>query len=341
MTVITIDEDYAGIRFDKYLRKHFPGASSGFLYKMLRKKNIVLNGKKATGSETLKNADEIKVFFSEETYQKMRQSDDGASNFLRLAAIRTVPDIIFEDENILLLNKPAGILSQKAKPEDISLNETALSYLIHKGELSEEQMRSFRPSVMNRLDRNTSGITAFAKTYEGARYLADGLKSHSIKKEYAALVIGECGLSGQLHGYIKKDPASNLSKIVDASEGGAKAVAMEIMGSVRYDGYTLLSIELLSGRSHQIRAWLSALGYPIAGDVKYGKAENAAGRRGKQGNGRSYKQGNAQLKGTNVRGIPVTRQLLHARRLCFPDGRVFTADYPDDFARVITALENR
>lgn len=343
MTVITIQEDYAGIRCDKFLRKHFPGASSGFLYKMLRKKNILLNGKRASGSETLAASDEIKVFFSDETYCKLRSTEAESSDFAKLASIRTAPDIVFEDANILLLNKPSGLLSQKAKPQDISLNELALSYLIRKGELTEAQMASFRPSVMNRLDRNTSGIVAFAKTYEGARFLSDGLKEHSIRKEYAALVEGDCGLSGMLHGYLSKDTKRNVSRILDAPEHGAKEVAMRVLGSKRYDGHTLLTIELLTGRSHQIRAHLAAMGFPIVGDGKYGSINGRIIASVGCATERDHSQGSGKMgrRGCNVCNIRVTHQLLHARCLYFPDGRVFTADYPADFVKVIDTLENR
>ncbi len=326
MVKVTISGEFDGLRFDKFLQRHLPSAGTGFLHKMLRKKNIVLNGKKATGSERLAANDEVSIFFSDETYAKMRQDARAKEqgDYLALSQIRDYPDVLYENEDYMVLNKPAGTLSQKAVRTDVSLNEQMLAYLIYTGFLTEEKMALFRPSVMNRLDRNTSGIVVAAKTYAGARFLSESLASRSIHKEYKALVYGEGPAVGKLQAYLLKEVESNVATISQKPLPGAKKVAMHITDVVNAKGYSLLTIELLTGRSHQIRAWLSHLGHPIVGDRKYAA--------------KKIPPQTSESCGTHKTDIPplrAGRQLLHARRLVMPDGREFVAEYPDDFAGVL------
>ena len=142
MKEIKITSLEAGQRLDRVLQKYLSRASAGFLYKMLRKKNITLNGKKAEGKEKLKEGDTIRLYFAQETLEKFapqKESDDWP---------RTRLDIVYEDDQILLLNKPAGMLTQKAAPSDVSLNEYAIGYLLDSGALTAESLASFRPSVL-------------------------------------------------------------------------------------------------------------------------------------------------------------------------------------------------
>lgn len=181
MYKITITEREAGQRLDKYLHRLLPNAEKGFLYKMLRKKNITLNDRKADGSEKTAAGDSVKIFFAQDTLSKFmgKETDGGAlssasktphsvsdygSAYRKLSNIQ----VIYENDHILLLDKPAGVLSQKADKLDLSLNEWLIGYLLEKGGLSAEDLTFFRPSVCNRLDRNTSGIVLCAKTLKGA-----------------------------------------------------------------------------------------------------------------------------------------------------------------------------
>ncbi|MFV0240359.1 MAG: pseudouridine synthase, partial [Lacrimispora sphenoides] len=151
MQSLIVSKNEAGQRLDKLLSKYLNLAEKSFLYKMMRKKNITLNGRKCEGSEKLAEGDEVKLFLSDETIEKFSQ--------VKLQEVKKVSlNIIYEDEHILLVNKPAGMLSQKAKESDESLVEYMIDYLVSGGQLSTEQLRSFRPSVCNRLDRNTSGL---------------------------------------------------------------------------------------------------------------------------------------------------------------------------------------
>ena len=156
MQEIKITEQEAGQRFDKLLGKYLNKAPKSFLYKMLRKKNITLNGKKASGNEKLAKGDCVKLFLSDETIQKFSEAFSGYTNVSL--------DILYEDADIILINKPVGMLSQKAARSDESLVEHLISYLIQSHALTEEDLRTFRPSICNRLDRNTSGIVAAGKS---------------------------------------------------------------------------------------------------------------------------------------------------------------------------------
>ena len=152
MQEIKITENQAGQRFDKFLFKYFKEATSGFIYKMLRKKNIVLNGKKSDGKEKLNVGDSIKIFMADDTILKFRGET-------KVDIVKPIDlDIVYEDDNVLIINKQSGMLSQKAEASDVSVNEYIISYLVSTNKLSEEQLKTFKPGVCNRLDRNTSGL---------------------------------------------------------------------------------------------------------------------------------------------------------------------------------------
>ena len=154
MKEITIQKNEAGQRFDKFLAKYMNQAPKSFFYKMLRKKNITLNGKKAAGNEILKLNDTVRLFLSDETIQKFSgtiQQSPGDPDWILAHAGKEL-SIIYEDESTIFLNKPAGMLSQKAKPDDISMVEHLIAYLLNSGQISKEELRTFHPSVCNRLD---------------------------------------------------------------------------------------------------------------------------------------------------------------------------------------------
>ena len=160
MKEFQITENEAGQRFDKYLAKLLRNAPKSFFYKMLRKKNITLNGRKATGNEKLNTGDQIRLFLSDETFSKFSQQEQTARAVTDL-------DIIYEDTDILLINKPAGMLSQPDDTKEPSMVEYLIGYLLQNGSLTEENLRTFHPSVCNRLDKNTSGVIAAGKSLAG------------------------------------------------------------------------------------------------------------------------------------------------------------------------------
>lgn len=266
MQQIQIDEMQSGQRLDRFLSKYLSEAGTGFLYKMMRKKNIVLNGKKCEGSEKLKAGDEIKLFFADETIEKFKNpamkqkplvvEQEGSLN------------ILYENEHILILNKPAGVLSQKAAASDVSMNEYIRGYLAKKGELPEN--RVFMPSVCNRLDRNTSGIITAGKTVYGAQRLSEAFKSRDVEKYYLCVVQGVVTDRLKTDGYLIKDEKSNKVKILNHEAPGSEHIVTEYIPVTNNGKYSLLKVRLYTGKPHQIRAHLAFLGHPLAGDYKYG-----------------------------------------------------------------------
>ncbi len=315
MKSFTVTSNEENQRFDKYLKRLLPNAGSGFLYKMLRKKNIVLNGKKADGTEVIHAGDEIKVFFSDETLEKFMGKTEIIQN--DIPDYCTLPmsgiQVIYEDDDILIVNKPINMLSQKAKPTDISANEILLGYLMREGKISQESLRMFKPSVCNRLDRNTTGLLLMGKTLHGAQTLSEGLKKRTIQKYYRAVVHGHLADSISLHGYLKKDSAINkVSLLPDNPEHDPDLVPIhtDIRPLSYKNGCTVVEVHLITGKTHQIRAHLASIGHPIIGDPKYG---------------------NEAINEEYRKNYRVKCQMLHAFRVEMPDGRIFVAPLPNNY----------
>lgn len=316
MILLRVTKNDAGQRFDKYLKRQLKEAPNSFLYKMLRKKNIVLNGRRAAGSELLCENDEIKLFLSEETYEKF--CGDGCASVKAAldinissykAAYKSLKGIetVFENEHVLILNKPAGILSQKARREDLSTNEWLIGYLLETGFTSLKALLTFKPSVCNRLDRNTSGLLVCGKTLTGSRYMSSIIKDKSLAKYYYALITGHADIDIRMSGWLCKDAENNKVTIYqnetaipslrknEAEYIDTSFKAVKLINALGSD-ITLIEVRLFTGKTHQIRAQLSAMGYPIIGDRKYGSEKI-----------------NRKFYDTGVRN-----QLLHAYKLVFP-----------------------
>lgn len=325
MKLVIINESEAGQRLDKYLNKLLKEAGKSFLYKMLRKKNITLNNKKADGSEHLQAGDEIRLFFSDETFEKFSgKPQPPVPETHRPSAAKLPPvKIIYQDSDVMIVNKPAGILSQKATADDVSLNEYILQYLLKKEKVTRESIAVFRPSVCNRLDRNTSGIVTAGITYRGARELSNMLRDRSADKRYLALVKGVLKRPAHLRGWLIKDRENNLVTVQSRQADDAQEIETDYTPLGDNGRMTLLEIHLITGKSHQIRAHLASTGHPVIGDTKYGEeAVNSWYHRTYHGH----------------------FQLLHSWKLSFPAdschleglaGRTFRASLPDNFTRVL------
>lgn len=299
----------AGQRFDKYLAKCLPNAEKGFIYKMLRKKNITLNGKKAEGSEKINAGDRVNIFFSDGTFEKFAGKKDGNSeksvNTVQASQAVKIKNrenqyakffphgfksaILYEDDNILIVNKPSGLLSQKAKPADISLIEYITEYLTDTGYLSAVGSNSgnnssnndsnnsgntFKPGICNRLDRNTSGIVVAGKTVKGLQVMSEAFRQRTLEKYYICMVKGEFRQSCRVSGFLYKDGATNKVTVYDSGDrnipDGAVPIETEYFPRFGNRSVTLLKVHLITGKTHQIRSHLEYLKYPIVGDLKYG-----------------------------------------------------------------------
>lgn len=263
MQVIKVNQNEAGQRLDKLLTKYLNEAPKSFLYKMLRKKNITLNGKKAEGNEKLNLGDEIKLFLAEETIEKFSKHSAQTTSNIKL-------DIIYENEHVLMINKPAGMLSQKAKDTDISLNESIISYMIEQYKMTPEELRTFRPAVCNRLDRNTSGIVIAGKTLLGLQEMSKLLRDRTLNKYYRCIVKGLITEKKLIDGWLYKNEKLNKVTVLDKEREGASYIKTEYIPIAHGKDITMLEVKLLTGRSHQIRAHLASIGHGIIGDYKYG-----------------------------------------------------------------------
>lgn len=321
MKEIRVNRNEAGQRFDKLLAKYLREAPSSFIYKMLRKKNILLNDSKAEGREILREGDDIKIYLSDATYEKFSKA---ATNEIAVGACCTASKIsrlrvVFEDENIIIINKPAGMLSQKAHPDDISAVDLITEHLLQNGSLTEHDLISFRPGICSRLDRNTSGLIAAGKSLCGLQELNRLIKNRVINKYYHCMIAGSIDTYTSLSGYLKKDSRTNKVVFSDEPFEDSLFVETEYEPLMKGADRQLLKVHLITGRTHQIRAHLAFAGYPVIGDTKYGRRD---------------------INERYRREYGVKYQLLHAYELSIPEiagplsylsGRRFTAPEPDIF----------
>lgn len=310
MQKIIIDSSNENQRLDKFLKRYFTQAKSSFIYKMLRKKNITLNGHKDSGNTIIKADDVIEVFFSDKTFAIMQGEDVSSSEYESLRNVRGNVDILYEDDDILAVNKPKGMLSQKRNKNDISINEHIISYLINEKKYSLKDYRTFHPSISNRLDTNTTGVILAAKTLKGQQNLSYALKHRKIDKYYIALVYGLIDEHKTLKNKLNKDKNNNIAYIKKSNNTN---IVTDINPIIYNDHLTLLKIHLITGKTHQIRAHMAYIGHPIIGDMKYG-----------------IKRYNDYYK----EKYNVTSQMLHSYQTYYDD-IIITAPLPDIMKRII------
>ena len=319
MREVIISEREEGQRLDRYLEKYMPDAPKSFFYKMMRKKNIVLNGKKVSGSERIQTGDQIKLFLADETIEgfrsgkKAREVDLGAQHLSQAKrptngaqhlsqakrptnGARQMPQakrlekgarqgkielqqghydrnlpplqIVYEDAQFLVVNKPVGVLSQKADRNDRSIVEQITDYLADNAADD-----TFRPGICNRLDRNTSGLIVAGKTVRALQDMNKRFKERTICKYYLCVVHGSVSKKQYLKGYLEKDSRTNKVTVRQQPGPNSVPIATEYLplqqGMYQGESFTLLQVHLITGKSHQIRAHLASIGHPLVGDVKY------------------------------------------------------------------------
>ncbi|MGN0157305.1 MAG: pseudouridine synthase [Lachnospiraceae bacterium] len=281
MKELKIRKEDAGQRLDKFLKRYLYQSTGGFIYKMLRKKNILLNGKKASGNELLKENDLVKLFFSDETLLKLTSTQTDLERvtepYLKAYESLAGISVIYENEHVLFASKPAGILTQKANYDDISLNEWMIGYLLTKGTITKESLAYFKPSVLNRLDRNTSGIVICSKTLTGSRLMSQCIKDRTFHKNYRLFVVGKPKREDSLTAYLKKDTHKNTVTIIPDTgkedlPAGFECIKTNYHLLQSNNEFSYLEAELITGKTHQIRANFAAIGHPLVGDAKYGNA---------------------------------------------------------------------
>lgn len=316
-----IGKNEAGQRLDKWLAKYMSKAPKSFFYKMLRKKNITLNDAKAEGSEKLNTGDCIKLWLKDETIAGFQED-------VEVVYVKPEFEVIYEDQDVLFLNKPVGILSQRAEKSDISVVEMLQSYLLLGGSITKKELETFKPAVCNRLDRNTSGIVIAGKSLTGLQTMSELLKDRNLHKYYRCIVKGEMKKGAKIAGYLSKDERTNTVKVSKdkTNEEEASYIETEYEPIAMGHGFTLLEVLLITGKTHQIRAHLASIGHPLVGDFKYGDDRT-----------------NQEIR----KRFQVSYQLLHAYRIEFPtimnaceqlSGKVFVCAPPKAFVRVQKAL---
>ena len=320
MRTFIIHQSEEGQTLEKYIQKLLVSAPMSFIYKLFRKKDIKVNGHHEDRKFIISTNDEVSIYIKEEQFveflkEKEIQGSDAIKDW-----------IVYEDKNVLFVNKPRGLLVQKSAPQDKSLDQMVCEYLIYKGEYQPNEEIGFKPGPAHRLDRNTSGIVAFGKTHDALELLFDLFKDHElINKHYLALVVGQVEKDkGVVDAPLLKDEENNIVRV--ARNGKTAKTVYKLIK--KYDDYSLLDVTLLTGRTHQIRVHLSYINHPIVGDSKYGNF-NA---------NRIFKE-----------KYHFANQFLHAYKLGFGDlpqpltnlsRKEFTAEPNEEIANILTMLEN-
>ena len=320
MKEFVINDSENGLTLEKYAFKVLPTAPLSLIYKLFRKKDIKVNGHHEDKKYRLSSGDTVRIYLNDEQFIEFQKEKELSPN------LKIKDWIIFEDKNVLFVNKPRGLLVQKASPNDESLDQLVIEYLMATNQYDPNKELAFVPGPAHRLDRNTSGIVAFGKNHDALNILFDLFKNHDlINKHYLALVVGSLEKDKDIiNAPLKKDEKNN--KVVVSKDGKTAQTVYKVLK--RYDNYTLLDVTLLTGRTHQIRVHMAYINHPVVGDSKYG---------------------NFEVNKLFKEQYHFANQFLHAYKIGFGDlkeplsnlsRKEFTAEPREEIAKILTMLEN-
>ncbi len=266
MKSFTVEKNDANQRLDKFISKACPTLPLGLMYKYIRTKRIKVNGKRAEISTRLSIGDIVDAYINDEFFVSVAPKYDFLSSPAKL-------NIVYEDENIILVDKPQGII---VHPDEKEYRDTLIGriqhYLYDKGEYDPKAENSFKPSLANRIDRNTGGIVIAAKNAEALRILCEKIKEREIDKRYLAVVHGvPKEKTATLEGYLEKNESKNKVYLSNKKTDNNLTIRTRYKVLASKNNLSLLEIELLTGRTHQIRAHMASIGHALLGDGKYGK----------------------------------------------------------------------
>ena len=269
MREFTIGQNDAGQRLDRWLSKTLPVLPAPLAQKYIRIKRVKLNGKGAKRDTRLQKGDLLQLYINDEFFETPTPENAFLSVF------KPQLNIVYEDENLMLLDKRPGMVVHPDETERVNTLITHIqAYLYQKKEWSPYWENSFAPALCNRIDRNTGGIVIAAKTAEALRVLNQKIKDREMDKRYLAIVEGTPKpREGSLKGYLFKDAKKNKVFVTDKPQPGAKTCQTNYKVLTCAQGLTLVECELITGRTHQIRAQFAHAGHPLLGDGKYGKLD--------------------------------------------------------------------
>lgn len=316
MVKLTITKNDGNQRLDRFLKKYLKNAPLSYLYKLIRK-DLKVNGKRAKAETMLAEGDELSLYIEQEqleSYIRPKKRYAGKRQF----------KVAYEDEDVLIVEKPFGLLTHgDSKEKKNTLVNQVCGYLQEKGEYDPRNERIFMPSPVNRLDRNTTGLVIFGKNSAAVQILNRLIKDKDkVSKRYLTIVSGNVKEPLDLKAKMEKDAKKNRVRVLPSDAPEGKLMETKVYPQKSKGGFTLVEVELVTGRTHQIRAHLGQAGFPVIGDGKYGSL---------------------RINGQMKKRFGLTTQLLHAYKLDFSKeipqlpglaGREITAGIPEEFVRI-------